>query len=171
MKFSKLPSLFILAAIVALIAMPLPGLAEPGPPPAGPPDEFLDDAPGPRFGSPERFFEEHAQELGIDQATLDQIRAIVDASRADGRTLHDQVRSERHTMRDLLDQVTPDEAAVMAQADVVGDAMTALRKHRLSTMLKIRALLTPAQRDKLKELRRERGPWKHHGGPLGKGSR
>jgi len=170
MKLSKLPSLFILAAIVALFAAPLPGLAEPGPPP-GPPDEMLDDAPGPPLGPPERFFEEHAQELGIDQATLDQIRAIVDAARDEGHSLHDQVRSERRAMRDLLDQATPDEAAVMAQADVVGDAMSALRKHRLATMLKIRALLTPEQRDKLKELHRERGPWRHHGGPFGKGPR
>jgi len=170
MKLSKLPSLLMLAGIVALLAAPLPGLAQPGPPPAGP-GPCLDDGPGPPLGPPDRFFEEHAQELGIDQATLDRIRAIVDAARADGQSLHDRVRSERHAMRDLLDGESPDEAAVMAQADVVGDAMTELHKHRLATMLKIRALLTPEQRDKLKELRREHGPWKHHGGPFGKGPR
>jgi Spy/CpxP family protein refolding chaperone len=165
-----LPSLFILAAIVVLLAAPFPGRAQPGPPP-GPPEEFLDDGPGPPLGPPDRFFAEHAQELGIDQATLDQIRAILDAARTDGHTLHDRVRSERRAMHDLLDQATPDEAAVMAEADVVGDAMTALHKHRLATMLKIRALLTLEQRDKLKELRREHGPWKRHGGPFGKGPR
>jgi Spy/CpxP family protein refolding chaperone len=172
MKPSKRSTLFILATIVALLVATVPVWAEPGPPPAPcPPGDMIDDPPGPPDRSPARFFEEHADELGIDQATLAQIRAIVDASRDEGRTLLDQVRAERRTMRDLLDQANPDEAAVMAQADVVGDAMTALHKHRLATMLKIRALLTPEQRAALEKMRQEMGTWTHRGGPFHKGPR
>jgi Spy/CpxP family protein refolding chaperone len=172
MKRSKLSPLFILATIVALVMATVPVWAEPGPPPPPcAPGDRIDDPPGPRGGPPDRFFAEHADELGIDDATLTQIRGIVDASRAEGRELFDRVRQERGTMRDLLSQDSPDEAAVMAQADVVGDAMTALRKHRLATMLKIRALLTPEQRAALVKLRKEMGPRRHHGGPFGKGLR
>ncbi|MGD2062674.1 MAG: Spy/CpxP family protein refolding chaperone [Nitrospirota bacterium] len=167
MQRSKLPSLLILATIAALLMVVAPATAGHGPHP-GPPDRFVDGPDGPPPAPPERFFAEHADELGIDQATLDQIRAIVDQSRAEGHTLYDQVRRERRTMRDLLDEESPDEAAVMAQADVVGDAMTALKKHHLATMLKIRALLTPEQRAALAEIRREMGPRRHHGGPFDK---
>ena len=171
MKLSKLPAILFLAAIVALLAAPFPTLAQPGPPPPCPRGMAVDDPPGPRGGPPDQFFEEHADELGIDQATLDQIRAIVDAARADGRVLHDRVITERRAMHDLLATDHPDEAAVMAQADAVGAAMSALRKHRLATMLKIRALLTPEQRTALEKLRQEMGPWRHRGGPFGKGPR
>jgi Spy/CpxP family protein refolding chaperone len=169
MKRSELSSLLILTTIVALLVAIAPVWAEPDPPPPPcPRGDMIDDPPGPRLGPPARFFEEHAEELGIDQATLGKIRAIVDASRTEGRALRDQVRTERRTMRALLDEATPDEASVMAQADVVGDAMTALKKHHLATMLKIRALLTPEQRAELDKMRREMGPRMRHGGPFGK---
>jgi Spy/CpxP family protein refolding chaperone len=170
MKRSKLPALVILATIVALLAAAVPVSAQAGPPP-GSPDEFLDEPPGPPSGPPERFFAEHAERLGLDQAALDRIRAIVDASRAEGSALRDRMRDERGAMRDLLSQDNPDEAAVMHQADAVGAAMTALKKHHLATMLKIRALLTPEQRAELEKLRQEMGPRMHHGGPFGKGRR
>ena len=46
----------------------------------------------------------------------------------------------------------PDEAAVMQHADAIGQAETEMHKHRLATMLEIRALLTPEQRQELTQI-------------------
>jgi hypothetical protein len=55
-------------------------------------------------------------------------------------------------MRTLLSQEVPNEAAVMQQADAIGALEIAIRKQRLQVMLRIRALLTPAQRQELMRL-------------------
>ena len=101
---------------------------------------------------PDRCIARHADELGVDDATVAKIEEIVAASREEAKPLHDAVRAARDEMRALLDADQPDEAAVMAQSDKVSAATAAMHKHRLATLLKIRALLTPEQRDKLKEM-------------------
>jgi hypothetical protein len=55
-------------------------------------------------------------------------------------------------MRTLLSQEVPNEAAVMQQADAIGALELAILKQRLQVMLRIRALLTPAQRQELMRL-------------------
>lgn len=99
---------------------------------------------------PDRCIARHADELGVDDATVAKIEEIVAASREADGVLRDAVRDARREMRAILDADTPDEAAVMAQSDKVSAAMAAMHKHHLATLLKIRALLTPEQRDKLK---------------------
>ena len=99
---------------------------------------------------PDRCIARHADELGVDDATVAKIEEIVAASREEAEPLHDAVRAARDEMRALLDADHPDEAAVMAQSDKVSAARAAMHKHRLATLLKIRALFTPEQRDKLK---------------------
>jgi hypothetical protein len=65
-------------------------------------------------------------------------------------------------MKVLLAQGTPNESAVMQQVDSIGALETEMHKHRLGTMLEIRALLTPEQREEMAQLRDEsRGRWKH----------
>jgi len=55
---------------------------------------------------------------------------------------------------------SPDEEAVMQQAELLGAIETEMTKHRLRTLLRIHALLTPEQRKEMMAIRRER-----HGGP------
>jgi Spy/CpxP family protein refolding chaperone len=100
----------------------------------------------------ERFITEYAERLGLDQETLAAIRAIVEASRAQGVPLRTELRQAYTQMRTLLSQEVPNEAAVMQQADAIGALELAIRKQRLQTMLRIRALLTPAQRQELMRL-------------------
>jgi len=126
-------------------------------PPVGPPF----GPPGPPGGpGPEGFLEEHADRLGLDDDTRAAIRAIVDESRARAAELHDDHREARRALRDLLEQDSPDEAAVMKQAELLGAIETQLRKHRLQALLRIHALLTPEQRKEMMALHRER-----HRGP------
>ena len=100
----------------------------------------------------DRFIAEYAERLGLDQETLATIRTIVDASRAQGETLRTELRQAQAQMRTLLSQEVPNEAAVMQQADAIGALELAVRKQRLQAMLRIRALLTPAQRQELMRL-------------------
>ena len=58
-------------------------------------------------------------------------------------------------MRQLLEQDAPDVDAVMRQAEVIGEVDVRKHKHRIATMLEIRAKLTPEQRTQLRQLKAE----------------
>lgn len=97
----------------------------------------------------DRFIVEQAERLGLDQETLTAIRTIVESSRASGETTWAALHQAHAQMRALLSQEMPNETAVMQQADAIGALELAARKQRLQVMLRIRALLTPAQRQEL----------------------
>jgi Spy/CpxP family protein refolding chaperone len=122
-------------------------LAQPPRPPRGhgPP-------PGP---PPERFIEEHAERLGLGDETLEALHEIVDESRERGKGLRVELRDAHEKMRELLSQEEPDESAVMKQAEAIGELELEERKNRLRATLRIRALLTPEQREELVQIRKE----------------
>ena len=97
------------------------------------------------------------EELGLDAPTLAQVDALLDASRAKKRTLRRQLREAREQMHGLLAAEEPQEAELLEQADRIGALRTELRKERLKTMLRVRALLSPEQRARLLE-RLNKGP-------------
>jgi Spy/CpxP family protein refolding chaperone len=111
--------------------------------------------PGGRHGPPERMIEEHAEELGLDEETREAIRGLVDDSRDQAEELHAELHDLRRGMHDLLSEDEPDREAVMARIDAMGAVETQLHKHRVGTMLAIRAKLTPEQRQALTQLRHE----------------
>ena len=108
----------------------------------------------------DELLERHAERLGLDAETLTEIRAVEDASHPEHERLAGALHALRREMRQRLGEDAPDRDAVMGLADRIGAAETALDKHRLATLLEIRALLTPAQRRELvrifDERRRER---------------
>jgi Spy/CpxP family protein refolding chaperone len=113
---------------------------------------------GPRHHGPppiDRALERHADRLGLDDAARARIRELAEAGRAEQAELRDSLSARHEEMRALLDQDAPDEQAVLGQAERIGELETALQKERLRTMLKIRALLTPAQRAELVTIHQE----------------
>jgi Spy/CpxP family protein refolding chaperone len=106
-------------------------------------------------GGPGGWIEGHAEELGIDEQTLAEIKQIVDASREQGKAIYEEHRAARDAMRQLLEQDAPDVDAVMRQAEVIGEVDVRKHKHRIATMLEIRAKLTPEQRTQLRQLKAE----------------
>ena len=150
-----------LTALFAGLAIASVGFAQPpfgGPPPGGGRGLFGGPPPG---RGPDRFIEEHAAQLGVDDETLEAIETIVEGSREQARGLRVELRGLHREMRDLLSQETPNEAAVMQQAEAIGQAETELHKHRLGTLIKIRALLTEEQREELSRIREEtRAQWR-----------
>jgi Spy/CpxP family protein refolding chaperone len=116
--------------------------------------------------------ERNAERLGLDAETLEKIRTAADASRPEHERLEGELHALRREMWTLLSEDAPEPEAVMQLADRVGAAELALDKHRLGTLLEIRALLTPEQRRELvrihEERRRERhGEKAREGQPLG----
>lgn len=107
------------------------------------------------WGGSGDWIERHAEELGIDEATLAEINQIVDASREEAEAIYEEHRAARDAMHQMLDQDEPDFDTVMRQAEVIGEIDVRKHKHRIATMLQIRAKLTPEQRSQLRELKDE----------------
>ncbi|CAG0948366.1 hypothetical protein MYXO_00019 [Myxococcaceae bacterium] len=153
----------LVLGMAALATGQEPSERSPASPPAG-------RAPRPHGSKPPPFedlLERHSERLGLDDATLVKIRSLRDATHATTEELESELRHLRGELRKLLDSDTPALDDVLAKADAVGSAETALHKARLRTMLEIRALLSAEQRAELveihEEMRRERG----HGRPPG----
>jgi len=139
-----------IGAVLAVLTLAGVGFARP---PFESPDSDRD---------PGAFIEENAEALDLDGETLTAIRGIVEQSKAKGDQLHARLRELREEMKALLAQSAPDESTVMKQIETIGAVETEMHKHRLGTMLEIRALLTPEQREEMTRLRDEsRGRWKH----------
>jgi Spy/CpxP family protein refolding chaperone len=127
--------------------------AKPGPPKGHPPAGTA----APPLPYPGGMIERHAKRLGLDDATVKKMRGIVETSRAENEKLRKQTEVEQGALRKMLEQDTPDEKAVMAQADKIGALMVQQRKNQLRAVLMIRGMLTPEQRAELEKIRRE-GP-------------
>jgi len=153
--------LYALLALASFAFTPL-ALAGSGGGPGGP------GGPG---GDPGARFEHMISNLGLDPSQQEKVRAILDNSKPQRDAMRAQMREAFQQMRTLLDQDTPDQSAVLAQADKLGQLSTEMHKERLTVLLAIRAELRPDQRAKLKEQMMQHGPgrWRHHhmgtGGP------
>ena len=135
-----------LVACVLLASLTAPGLSHAD---AGRPLRDAGSHPG-------RFLEEeYAERLGLEAETLAAIRTIVEAAHLQSKARWAELHQAHAQMRVLLSQEMPDEFAVMQQANAIAALDLAERKNRLQAMLRIRALLTPAQRQELIRLQGE----------------
>ncbi len=96
--------------------------------------------------------EHHAEELGIDDATLDRIRGIAEDVRDEMDARHDAVRAAHEALRALGESPDADAAQVEAAARQLGDAEAAMAVLHVTTAQRMFALLTPEQREALREL-------------------
>ena len=112
---------------------------------------------GPRVGpgtAEVRLVERSAKPLELDEKTIAAVKALAaEASARDGK-LNEQMRDERLKLRDLLNEELPEEAALLKQAAAVSSLAADMQKHQMETSLRVRKLLTPEQRKKLMELRK-----------------
>jgi Spy/CpxP family protein refolding chaperone len=103
----------------------------------------------------ERILERHAERLQLDAATREQIRALAGASRERTQPQREALDRLHDAMHAILSSDAPELDAVLAKADEIGRAETALKKEQLRTMLAIRALLTSEQRRELVRIHEE----------------
>lgn len=146
---------FAVAAIAALAAMGLAGVTL-----AESPDRDRGFR-GPRGGpshdrGPERFLEEHADELGLDAETRRAIEKVIEESRERAEAGREASKADHEKMRALLQQPMPDEKAVMELVESSNAGRLEQKKNRMEAMLEIRKLLTDEQRAQLVGIREAR---------------
>lgn len=105
---------------------------------------------------PSKMILRHAEEIGLDQRTREEIEAIVAETQPRGDQLSAELRAAHGAMRELLSADRPDRSAVMRQAERMGELETERRKLRLDAMLRIQERLSPDQRAALRGLREQR---------------
>jgi len=110
------------------------------------------------FGEPphDELIARHAAELGISDATLAQIRALSEQHRAEAEVMIRELHTQKLALRGKLHAAQPNEAEVIALARKIGTLETDLSVARLSSMMRIHALLTPEQTEALHEKMRGR---------------
>jgi Spy/CpxP family protein refolding chaperone len=116
---------------------------------------------GPGFGF--GHFQDRIEELGLDDATKQQVLAILDQGREQRRAMKDERRASREKMDALLANPEVTEAELMAQVDADAALHTEAHKAKLRALLAIRGLLTPEQWEAFRK-RPERGDGSHHHG-------
>lgn len=102
--------------------------------------------------------------LELSAETEAAVFAILDEARPSHRALRARVRDERHELRSLLENDGVDEATIMERVDAIGALKTEARKQDLRTWLKVRAALSPEDREAFSAMRdRKRGHGNGHG--------
>jgi Spy/CpxP family protein refolding chaperone len=123
---------------------------------------------GTGMGGHAAFLDRQIQQLHLPAQTQSAVDAVIAQSRTQQDALRDQIRAAHESMKSLLEQDTPDEAAVMAKADSIGQLMTQQRKNDLHTLIQVRSLLSPEQRAQLdQQVQEHRGHWTGRHGDAG----
>lgn len=137
---SSLSAALVMVATVAAAQPP----GHPSPPdfPGGPPPEMA-----------ERGLERRLKTLGLTPEQKEKVREILESSKENREKARSQWQEAFGEMHRLLEQEPPDEDAVMRQAEKMGALALERHKSMLRTLLRVRAELTPEQREKLKEAR------------------
>ena len=111
------------------------------------------------------FWHRMQEKLGLSGEQATEIRALLDAQRTAGRKTGQELRAARKQLRGLLDQQTPDPAAVQAAASQIKTLQAAMFDAHLQAQLALRAKLTPAQWQQWQSLHSGRGHWGRRPGP------
>jgi Spy/CpxP family protein refolding chaperone len=94
--------------------------------------------------------EEKIDALNLDDATRSTIDQAINAGRLAQEDRRSQLHNAHRDLRAMLQQDSPDETAVLAQAEAIGKLETEHRKQTLRTLITIQSLLTPEQRASLR---------------------
>ena len=102
----------------------------------------------------------HASEIGLDEKQRAALKDAVVKMQSRFLDLQWDMQAESEKLARLLQAAPVDETAVLAQADKVMALERDVKKTHLALLVRIKNLLTAAQREKLEELRRrsEGGP-------------
>ena len=102
----------------------------------------------------------HQTDLGLTDAQRETITKQMEEAQKSLVALQWEVERESEKLGKLLEPGHIDEAAALHQADQVMSAEERLKKAHLTLLVRIKNVLTPAQQEKLRQLRPE-----PHGGP------
>lgn len=137
--------------LIAALVVPLEARAQS---PTAPPDPIA-----PHVFLPDLVMR-HAAEIGLDERQRASVKDAVIKMQSRFLDLQWDVQGESEKLVRLLQARPADETAVLAQADRLMGMEREVKKAHLSLLVRIKNILTDAQQEKLKELRRrdESGP-------------
>ena len=134
--------------------------------PAGPPaGHQMLLTPEDRTAMGQIFWHRMQEKLGLSEQQATEIRALLDAQRTAARSTGQEMRAARKQLRGLLDQQTPDPAAIQAAATQIKTLQAAMFDAHLQGQLALRAKLTPAQWQQWQSLHSGRGHRGRRPGP------
>jgi len=108
---------------------------------------------------PPRLVMRHQDAIALGAEQRDRIKQAMTETERSLVDLRWALEAELEKLAQLLDADAVDEAAALAQADRVMQAEQRLKKAHLTLLIRIKNVLTPAQREKLQALRgRDREP-------------
>ena len=124
---------------------------------------------GPGMGG--RHFERVLAEADLAPATEAKVRAILDNARQAHQPMRQQIGTARSELHDLLGADEVDAAAVIAQADVLGNLIAQAQRMRAATLLQVRSEVTRDEWQRLRDGLDESFRGRRGGGPKGPGPR
>ena len=92
------------------------------------------------------------REAGVSTDQENQIRSLVKGFEEETTSHIDSLRKMLKEMRDLSLQPQPDESAVLAKQDQINQTQNQIATGRIKLLLKIRAMLSKEQKQKLVDL-------------------
>ena len=108
------------------------------------------------------------ERLGLSEDQKAAIHAVVEKDQDTMRPLADAARGAHESFQGALDAPSPDATKVGQLAIAMNAAQKKFESARKAEMEKIKAILTPEQREKLEQAM-QRGPGRGPGGPGGQG--
>ncbi|HJZ85583.1 MAG TPA: hypothetical protein VKN99_10450 [Polyangia bacterium] len=124
---------------------------------AGPPGPPPDDPIGSKLFPPELIMQ-NQQELGVDDKQRAAILKEVEKAQSQILQLQWQLQAAVEQLGKLLDPPRVDESKALAQADKVMGLEREVKRAHLGLLIRIKNLLTDAQRAKLAQIRAKAGP-------------
>jgi Spy/CpxP family protein refolding chaperone len=108
-----------------------------------------------RGKDPMKKIERHADEIGLQDQQLAEMRGLVEAGVPARSVLDEEIRSSRDRLHELMQADTPDESLIIDQVEALGALNTRRDVERFRTKLELRSLMTTDQIAKMRELRGE----------------
>ncbi len=95
------------------------------------------------------------EQLGLTEEQIEQLRALRSDAAKSGIRTRAELRIRRLELRELLQAEEPDRALIEKKVREISDARTAAQMQRIDHRLAFRSVLTPEQRAKMRNLRRQ----------------
>ena len=103
-------------------------------------------------------FRKISKQLGLSDSQKAQAQAIFDGNRDVAKQIHTNLRAERKNLQALIHADSVDEAAIRAETTKMAAILADLNVNRAKTGAQFRAILTPPQREILKNMHNEKHP-------------
>jgi Spy/CpxP family protein refolding chaperone len=147
-----------IVAFLILFARPVAVMAQPmGEPPMGPGMPGMSPPPFMENVFPPSLIMRNETEIGLTDPQREAITKQMEDAQKSLVSWQWAIERESQKLNKLLEPQHIDDAAALAQMDRVLEAEEKLKKAHLTLLIQIKNILTPAQQEKLRQLRPTRG--------------